>query len=110
MRVGFLMPIIGNLDMLHRRGTRDEREQRLIDGALQSADRAKTLVQRLLTFAHRQPLQLLDVDVGSLVTGMVDLIAILPARISSSSLTSHQNCLWPRQIPTTWRWRSSISL
>jgi signal transduction histidine kinase/CheY-like chemotaxis protein len=70
-----LMPIIGNLDMLYRRGTRDEREQRLIDGALQSADRAKTLVQRLLAFARRQPLQVLDVDVGSLVTGMVDLIA-----------------------------------
>lgn len=70
-----LTPIVGSLDMLHRRGTRDEREQRLIDGALQSADRAKTLVQRLLAFARRQPLQLRDVDVGSLVTGMVDLIA-----------------------------------
>jgi PAS domain S-box-containing protein len=70
-----LTPIIGSLDMLHRREARDEREQRLIDGALQSADRAKTLVQRLLAFARREPLQLLDVDVGSLVAGMVDLIA-----------------------------------
>ena len=34
-----------------------ERERRLIDGALQSAERAKTLVQRLLAFARRQPLQ-----------------------------------------------------
>jgi signal transduction histidine kinase/CheY-like chemotaxis protein len=70
-----LTPIIGSLDMLDRRGARDDREQRLMEGALQSADRAKALVQRLLAFAHRQPLQLLDVDVGSLVTGMVDLIA-----------------------------------
>jgi PAS domain S-box-containing protein len=64
-----LTPIIGSLDMLHRRGARDEREQRLIDGALQSADRAATLVQHLLAFARRQPVQLIDVDVGSLVTG-----------------------------------------
>jgi signal transduction histidine kinase len=58
--------------MLHRREARDEREQHLMEGALQSADRAKRLVQRLLAFSRRQPLQLLDVDVGSLV---VDLIA-----------------------------------
>jgi PAS domain S-box-containing protein len=51
-----LMPIIGGLDMLQRRVT-DERSRRLIDGALQSAERAKTLVQRLLAFARRQPLQ-----------------------------------------------------
>jgi PAS domain S-box-containing protein len=70
-----LTPIIGSLDMLHRRGARDEREQRLIEGALQSADRAQALVQRLMAFARRQPLQLVDVDVGSLLTGMVDLIA-----------------------------------
>jgi signal transduction histidine kinase len=53
-----LTPIMGSLDLLRRRGLRDEREQRLIDGALQSAERAKTLVQRLLAFARRQPLQL----------------------------------------------------
>ena len=52
-----LTPIVGSLDMLVRRGIGSEREQRLIDGALQSAERAKTLVQRLLAFARRQPLQ-----------------------------------------------------
>jgi PAS domain S-box-containing protein len=70
-----LTPIMGTLDMLHRRGARDELEQRRIEGALQSTDRAKALVQRLMALARRQPLQLRDVDVGSLVTGMVDLIA-----------------------------------
>ena len=70
-----LTPIIGGLDMLQRRGLGGEREQRLIEGALQSADRAKTLVQRLLSFARRQPLQSVSVDVASLVTGMADLIA-----------------------------------
>ena len=70
-----LTPIIGGLDMLQRRGLGGEREQRLIEGALQSADRAKTLVQRLLSFARRQPLQSIAVDVASLVTGMAELIA-----------------------------------
>jgi CheY-like chemotaxis protein/two-component sensor histidine kinase len=52
-----------------------EREQRLIANALQSADRAKTLVQRLLAFARRQPLQAMAVDVARLVGGMADLVA-----------------------------------
>jgi PAS domain S-box-containing protein len=70
-----LTPIIGSLDMLLRKGLGGEREQRLIGGALQSADRAKTLVQRLLAFARRQPLQSTAVDVASLTQGMADLIA-----------------------------------
>jgi PAS domain S-box-containing protein len=70
-----LTPIIGSLDMLKRRRLGNDREQRLIDGALQSADRAKTLVQRLLAFARRQPLQPTSVDVAGLVSGMADLVA-----------------------------------
>jgi PAS domain S-box-containing protein len=70
-----LTPIIGCLDLLKRRGLGGDREQRLIDGGLQSAERAKTLVQRLLAFARRQPLKSGAVDVASLVAGMADLIA-----------------------------------
>ena len=70
-----LTPIVGSLDMLQRRGVGGEREQRLIAGAMQSAERAKTLVQRLLAFARRQPLQPSAVDVGRLVEGMADLLA-----------------------------------
>jgi nitrogen-specific signal transduction histidine kinase/CheY-like chemotaxis protein len=70
-----LTPIVGGLDMLQRRNIGGEREQRLIAGAMQSADRAKTLVQRLLAFARRQPLQPSAVDVGRLVEGMADLLA-----------------------------------
>ncbi len=69
-----LTPIIGSLDMLMRRGLGSERERRLIDGALQSAERAKTLVQRLLAFARRQPLQPTPVDLAELVNGMAGLI------------------------------------
>ncbi|HYF56768.1 MAG TPA: PAS domain-containing protein [Salinarimonas sp.] len=70
-----LTPIVGGLDMLQRKRVGGEREQRLIAGAMQSAERAKTLVQRLLAFARRQPLQPVPVDVGKLVTGMAELVA-----------------------------------
>jgi PAS domain S-box-containing protein len=69
-----LTPIIGGLDLLKRRGLSDARMERLIDGALQSAERAKTLVQRLLAFARRQPLQIVAVDLTSLIESMRDLI------------------------------------
>jgi PAS domain S-box-containing protein len=69
-----LTPITGALDLLHRRGLGGEREQRLIDGALQSAERAKLLVQRLLAFARRQPLQPAAVDVARVVEGMAELV------------------------------------
>jgi signal transduction histidine kinase len=70
-----LTPIIGGLDLLIRAGTGTGRERRLISAAMQSAERAKTLVQRLLAFARRQPLQVDAVDVPSLVSGMAELVA-----------------------------------
>ncbi|KQS03524.1 hypothetical protein ASG11_04015 [Sphingomonas sp. Leaf357] len=70
-----LTPIIGSLDLLQRRGIGGEREQRLVAGGLQSAERAKTLVQRLLAFARRQPLQPQPVDVGQVIGAMRDLVA-----------------------------------
>jgi PAS domain S-box-containing protein len=69
-----LTPIIGSLDLLVRKGLGNERERRLIDGALQSAERAKTLVQRLLAFARRQPLQSAAVDLVTLIEEMAGLI------------------------------------
>ncbi|MEC3948073.1 PAS domain S-box protein [Sphingobium sp. HWE2-09] len=69
-----LTPIVGSLDMLQRKGVGNEREQRLIAGALQSAERATTLVQRLLAFARRQPLQTRPIDIAGLVSGMAELI------------------------------------
>lgn len=70
-----LTPIIGVLDLLQRNGMGSDRERRLIAGAAQSAERARTLIQRLLAFARRQPLQPVAVDVAALITGLGDLIA-----------------------------------
>ena len=69
-----LVPIVGSLDMLQRRGIGGEREQRLIVNALKSAERAKLLVQRLLAFARRQPLQPEAVHVGTLIEDISALI------------------------------------
>ena len=70
-----LTPITGALDLLNRRHSdRDERTARLIDGALQSAERARVLVSRLLGFARRQALVTRPVDIPSLLEGMRDLM------------------------------------
>ena len=71
-----LTPITGALDLLNRRyGADDPRSARLLDGALQSAERAKILVSRLLGFARRQALETRAVDIAQLFEGMRDLIA-----------------------------------
>ena len=69
-----LTPIVGTLDLLRRRLADDKRAIHLLDAAVASADRARTLVDRLLTFARRQTLKPRAVDIGDLVGGMVDLI------------------------------------
>ena len=69
-----LTPIMGGIDMLSRKLAHDERAQRIASGAMQSAERAKTLVQRLLSFGRRQTLQSRAVNLSRLVDGMRDLI------------------------------------
>lgn len=69
-----LTPILGGLDLIRRKGLPDARTERLVDGALQAAERARTLVQRLLAFARRQPLQVMAVDLAALIDGLRELI------------------------------------
>jgi PAS domain S-box-containing protein len=88
-----LMPIIGALDLLQRRyvgKTLDDRAANLVEGAAQSAERAKTLVQRLLGFARRQALDTRPVDIANLLEGMRDLLkssigADIALRVSCAS-------------------------
>ncbi len=69
-----LTPIVGSLDLVRRRHKDDERTQRMIGSALQAAERAATLTQRLLSFARRQALQPRAVDIGGLIDGIVEMI------------------------------------
>ncbi len=71
-----LTPITGALDILQKKyGDTDERSARLLSNALQAADRAKILLQRLLGFARRQSLRTHSVDIGALLSGMRDLVS-----------------------------------
>jgi signal transduction histidine kinase/CheY-like chemotaxis protein len=69
-----LTPIVGALDLLRRRHGEDDRSLRLIGSAMQGAERASLLVQRLLSFARRQHLAPRVIDVGLLVEGLRDLL------------------------------------
>ena len=69
-----LTPIMGVLEMMQHRVAGEDRASRLVAGALQSTERAKNLVQRLLAFARRQHLDTRAVDLAQLVEGMRDLI------------------------------------
>ena len=70
-----LTPIVGALDMLRTRGQADDRVQRMTSGALQAAERARVLVQRLLAFSRRQHLQPRAVDIRVIVESLSDLIS-----------------------------------
>ena len=89
-----LTPIMGALDLVSRRySDADARMKRLLEGALQSTDRAKTLVNRLLGFARRQALETRPVNVAELLEGMRDLIT------SSIGSTVELKMLAPADLP-----------
>ena len=70
-----LTPIMTTLDRMQWKRLGDDIDRHLVDGAIQSAEWARTLVQRLLAFARRQPLEARAVEMGELVRGMADLVA-----------------------------------
>lgn len=69
-----LMAVMGNLELLRKRIPDDPRLRRLIDGALQGAERGASLTQRLLAFARQQDLRAVPVDLRALIQGMIDLL------------------------------------
>jgi CheY-like chemotaxis protein len=69
-----LMAVMGNLDLLRKRLPDDPRLHRLVDGALQGAERGASLTQRLLAFARQQDLSVVPVDLRNLIHGMTDLL------------------------------------
>jgi signal transduction histidine kinase len=69
-----LTAVMGNLELLRKRVPPNPSTDRLIDGALQGAQRGASLTQRLLAFARRQSLELRPVDIAELVRGMDELL------------------------------------
>lgn len=70
-----LTPIMGSLDLLITKRVATDGILRSADVAMEAAERAKLLVQRLLAFARRQPLAPNPVDLRELVDGMQNLLS-----------------------------------
>jgi signal transduction histidine kinase len=70
-----LMAVLGNLDLLYKLVPEDPKIRRLIDGAIQGAERGATLTKRMLAFARRQELRPEIVDVPALVESMVEMLS-----------------------------------
>ncbi|HAW21879.1 MAG TPA: hybrid sensor histidine kinase/response regulator, partial [Pseudomonas sp.] len=69
-----LTGIIGSLDLMQRRHARGEQDhERYINAAVNSAQRAAALTQRLLAFSRQQALDLRPVDVNQMVASLEDL-------------------------------------
>jgi PAS domain S-box-containing protein len=69
-----LMAVLGNLALLRKRMPDEPRLHRLLDGALQGAERGAALTQRLLAFARRQELRPAAVELRALVTNLRALL------------------------------------
>jgi CheY-like chemotaxis protein len=74
-----LQIVLGNLDSLKRRidgSVMPSRSEvgRAVENAMRGAERAASLMQRLLAFSRRQPLEPRPVDVNRLVTSMSELL------------------------------------
>jgi signal transduction histidine kinase/ActR/RegA family two-component response regulator len=69
-----LMAVLGSLSLLEKRLPEDPRSHRLLQNAVQGAQRGAALTQRLLAFSRRQELKPEPVDVPQLVSGMKELL------------------------------------
>lgn len=69
-----LMAVLSSLDLLRKRLPNDPLMQRLLNNAVEGAQRGATLTQRMLAFARRQDLKVDRVDVSQLLAGMNDLV------------------------------------
>jgi signal transduction histidine kinase len=69
-----LMAVLGSLTLLEKRLPEDLQTRRLLQNAIQGANRGKSLTQRLLAFSRRQELKPQAVDLAQLVLGMEELL------------------------------------
>jgi PAS domain S-box-containing protein len=69
-----LAVILGSLTLLKKGLADDPRTARLIEGAIQGAERGAALTKRLLAFARRQELKIEAVDIQSLIPDLADFL------------------------------------
>ncbi|MDP9089577.1 MAG: response regulator, partial [Pseudomonadota bacterium] len=88
-----LMAVLGSLTLLEKRLPEDPQARRLLQNALQGADRGKALTQRLLAFSRRQELKPQAVDFAKLLRGMEELLK----RAVGAAITL--SCEFPEDLP-----------
>ena len=69
-----LSAVLGNLKLLRKRLADDGAARRLIDGAIEGAERGASLTQRLLAFARQQDLHPAAVDAAELIRGIIEML------------------------------------
>ncbi len=69
-----LMAVLSSLDLLRKRVPDDPLSRRLLDNAIEGAQRGATLTQRMLAFARRQDLKVDRINLPQLLAGMSDLV------------------------------------
>ncbi len=69
-----LAVILGSLSLLKKGISDDPRTSRLLEGAIQGAERGAMLTKRLLAFARRQELKLEAVEIQQLVPDLLDFL------------------------------------
>ncbi|WP_177176918.1 hybrid sensor histidine kinase/response regulator [Faunimonas pinastri] len=69
-----LAAVLGSLELLKKHMPEEPRATRLVNNAIQAAERGATLTQRMLAFARRQELSLEAVEIDALVKGMIELL------------------------------------
>lgn len=93
-----LTALISALDMLGARLPEgDPRARRLLDSALQAADRGARLTSQLLTFSRRQRLMPVAADLGEIVRSMLSLLATTLGKSVTLKLDLSEH-LWPALV------------
>ncbi|MES2905511.1 MAG: ATP-binding protein [Pseudomonadota bacterium] len=69
-----LTAILSNLDLIKKKTLGDDKLQRLIEGAVQGAERGASLTQRLLAFARRQDLHVEAIKLEPLLENIAELL------------------------------------
>ena len=96
-----LMAVLGSLSLLEKRMPDDAQCRRLLQNAVQGAQRGAALTQRLLAFSRRQELKPESVNLSDLVCGMgellkralgieVELVCQIPKSLSPVLVDSNQ--------------------
>ncbi len=92
-----LSVVIGNLDLLKKTIQGNEKAERRVRMALESAQHCADLTYRLLTFSRRQALQVSTIDVTVLMPSLLELMRRTLGEHINASLQCEQD-IWPIQV------------